>query len=110
MQDKDTAPPSTAQARQTVRLVTSDRQIVRLVASPLATGQAERDAAVKAAVEAERTRKPRRMSLDARLKAAERNKLPVEAILPDSTIQIGKAATAENILPFDAWERKRNAR
>ena len=102
MQDQDKAPTNRQQ----------ERQVHHLVANDLVHGQAGREAAVKAAVEAERARKPRRQSLSVRLKAATANDLDVIAILPDGTVQIGKAEaeTAENVLPFDAWEAKRHAR
>ena len=105
MQDKDTAPPSTAQARQTVRLVTSDRQIVRLVASPLVTGQAERVAAVKA----ERARKPSKPRDETLVKRAEKaTGKPATGITyrPDGTrtVAVGDPLSAAN--GTDASERE----
>ena len=99
MQDQDKAPNTRQQ----------DRQVHHLVANDLVHGQAAREAAVKAAVKAERARKPSKPRDETLVKRAEKaTGKPATGITyrPDGTrtVAVGDPLSAAN--GTDASERE----
>ena len=99
MPNQTTAPPTKQQAHT----------VHQLVARPLVTGQAEREAAVKAAIEAERARKPSKPRDETLVKRAEKATAKTATGItyhPDGsrTVAVGDPLSAAN--GTDASERE----
>lgn len=83
-----------------------------LAAMDIVVGAVEREAAVKAAIEAERAQKPRRKSTSNLIKTAKCNDLTVTALNPDGSIITAAKCEAGNghadSNEWDEWEAGRH--